>query len=85
MKKLIEEVPEEGLIRLMGKTVIMLCMNYFYTGKLVGVNDKEILLEDASIVYDTGKWTDVGWQAAQKMGGDVYVQLGTVEAYMEVK
>ena len=31
MKKLIE-VPDEGFEGLMGETVTLLCLNYFYTG-----------------------------------------------------
>lgn len=37
MKKLIQEVEGEGLIALLGKRVTLFCMNYIYTGDLVGV------------------------------------------------
>lgn len=32
------EVSGEGLEALMGKKVTLFCANYFYSGKLVGVN-----------------------------------------------
>ena len=80
MKKLIE-VNDEGLEGLLGETVTFLCMNYFYTGKLTGVNDTCVKLEDASIVYETGPWTDKSWKDAQKLPGDVYVQCASIEAF----
>src|SRR3989442_11326366 len=35
----VEEVQGEGLVGLMGEQVTLFCLNYIYTGKLVGVND----------------------------------------------
>ena len=40
MKKLITDVENEGLIKLMGQRVLLMCANYFYAGKLIGVNDR---------------------------------------------
>ena len=53
MKKLVSvtEVEGEGLISLLGEKVILFCMNYFYAGKLSGVNASCVPLEDAAIVY----------------------------------
>ena len=45
MKKLVEQVDGEGFEALMGEVITVFCLNYFYTGKLVGVNDSCILLE----------------------------------------
>ena len=49
MKKLVQETEGEGLVKLLGETVIVMCMNYFYNGKLVGVNDTCILLHDPKL------------------------------------
>ena len=59
MKKIVSvtEVDGEGLTALLGENVILFCMNYFYAGKLVGVNDDCVLLEDGGIVYQTGAFT----------------------------
>jgi hypothetical protein len=56
MKKLVEvqEVENEGLMKLLGKRVTFFCMNYIYTGDLLGVNDDCVLLGNPAIVYDTG-------------------------------
>jgi len=83
MKQLVkvEEIPGEGLIGLMGQRVTLMCLNYFYTGKLVGVNDKFVKLEDASIVFETGPYSDKTWKDAQKLPNDWYVQTRTIESY----
>ena len=81
MKKLIEEVSGEGLESLMGERVTLFCMNYFYTGKLIGVSDTCVLLTDAAIVYETGKLTDSDWKDAQSLPNDWYVQIASIESF----
>lgn len=83
MKKLVNitEVQGEGLVKLMGERVTLFCMNYIYTGKLVGVNDTCVLLENAAIVYDTGAFTDKNWKDAQRLPGEWYVQTATIESF----
>lgn len=87
MKKLVQtiEVENKGLEGLMGETVTFFCMNYFYTGKLVGVNDKFMKLENASIVYETGSFSDPEWKDAQKLPHDVYVMIASIESFMILK
>jgi len=83
MKKLVkvEEVSGEGLIGLMGQTVTLCCLNYIYTGLLVGVNDSYVKLEKAKIVYETGPLTDGIWKDAQALPNDWYVQTGAIESF----
>ena len=83
MKKLVkcEEVEGEGLLGLLGEKVILLCANYFYAGKLVGVNDTCVRLDDASLVYETGAWSDKNWKDAQLMGDGHYVMISAIESY----
>lgn len=87
MKKLVSvtEVEGEGLIGMMGERVTLFCLNYIYTGKLVGVNDSCVRLDDASIVYETGAFTDSTWKDAQKLPRSVYVQLGAIEMFTVLK
>ena len=49
MKKLVNvvEVDGEGLVSLLGENVILFCMNYFYAGKLAGVNSDTVKLRTA--------------------------------------
>jgi len=81
MRKLVEEVNGEGLEKLIGERVTLFCMNYIYTGKLSGVNEKCVLLTDPSIVYETGPLTSKEWSDAQPLPNDWYVQIGSIESF----
>lgn len=86
MKKLVTEVQGEGLEKLIGETVTLFCLNYFYNGKLVGVNDTCVLLSDPKIIYETGKFTDSSWKDIQSMGIDeLYVQISAIESFASTK
>ena len=85
MMKKIVEVSDEGLEGLMGETVTLFCMNYFYTGKLVGVNATCVRLDDPKIVYETGEWSTKDWADAQKLPNTIYVQISSVEAFGVLK
>ncbi len=79
----VERVDGEGLMSLIGGRVLLMCMNYFYEGELVGVNDTCVLLEDAGIVYSTGEWNDKSWADRQQLPGPHYVQIASIESFCE--
>jgi hypothetical protein len=82
MKKIVEVDAKEGLELLLGERVILLCLNYFYAGKLVGVNRTCVKLEDVSVVYETGEWGAPKWKDAQPIGRKAwYVRTGCIESY----
>lgn len=85
MKKIVTvtEVEGEGLVSLMGKRVMLFCMNYIYTGTLTGVNATCVLLEDASIVYETGAFDNATFVDAQKLPHQLYVQTNAIESFTE--
>ncbi len=85
MKKIVEEVSGEGLEKLLGERVTLFCLNYIYTGKLAGVNSTCVLLENAGIVYDTGKLDSKTWQDHQPLPHDWYVQITTIESFGRLK
>jgi hypothetical protein len=87
MKQLVQvqEVDGEGLVGLMGQTVTLFCMNYIYTGKLVGVNSEFVKLEKASIVYETGAFTEKAWKDAQALPNPCYVMQRAIESFMVLK
>jgi hypothetical protein len=85
MKKLIEQVEGEGLEKLLGERVTLFCLNYVYTGKLSGVNDKCVLLTDAAIVYETGPLDTKKWTDAQALPGDWYVSTAAIESFGVLK
>ena len=83
MKKLVNvtEVEGEGLVGLLGENVMLFCLNYIYAGKLVGVNKEDVLLESASIVYETGPLKDEKFQEAQELPFPFYVRIACIESY----
>lgn len=86
MKRIVETTDVAGLESLLGENVLLLCMNYFYTGKLVGVNETFVELENPAIVYETGQWTDKGYADVQPLHvATFYVQKSTIEAFGKAK
>ena len=75
------EVPNEGLTKLIGENVLIMCFNYFYTGKLTGINTTCILLENCRIVYETGAFTDANFKDAQLIAPEYYIQLSAIESF----
>jgi hypothetical protein len=84
MKVLMED-KTEGLLSLIGQRVTFFTMNYIYTGKLTGVNTKDVKLEEAAIVYETGAFNSKDWKDAQKLPNNLYIRLNSVEAYTVLK
>ena len=81
MKKVIE-VNNEGLEKLLGQEVLLMCAAYFYTGKLIGVNRKFVLLENPKIVYDTGAFDKKGYTDAQALHTkEFYVMIASIESF----
>ena len=87
MKKLVnvQEVENEGLVALLGERVTLFCLNYIYTGKLTGVNEDCVLLENAAIVYETGAFSDKNWKDAQSLPKQHYVMKRCIESFGVVK
>lgn len=87
MKKVVSvaEVDGEGLEALLNERITLFCLNYIYTGLLVGVNNSCVLLKDASIVYETGPLTSKDWKDAQKLPSEWYVQISAIESFGRLK
>jgi len=86
MKVLAEQIEKEGLESLLGKEVTFFCVNYIYAGKLVGVNETCVKLENPKIVYETGAFSEENWKDAQALPKQYfYVQLSAVESFGECK
>lgn len=86
MKRIIETKDAQGLESLLGEQVLLLCGNYFYAGKLVGVNKTYVALDGAAIVYETGEWSAPKWKDAQSLGpGETYIRIQWIEAYRRGK
>ncbi len=85
MKKIVQvqEVENEGLIALLDKQVMLFCLNYIYTGKLAGVNDTCVLLENAKIVYETGAFNVKTFGDAQALPFSLYIRTSAIESFSE--
>jgi hypothetical protein len=86
MKKLVEvfevDSKTEGLDALIGEKVLLICSAYFYTGKLVGVNDTFVKLDDPAIVYETGAWTNKAYVDVQPLHVKTWcVQRAAIESF----
>ena len=76
------EVEGQGLESLIGEYVQLWGLNYIYAGKLVGVNESNVLLEDCHVVYETGDFTAKKFKWAEKLPDDLWrVQRGHFESY----
>lgn len=75
------EVENEGLISLLDKQVTLFCAVYIYTGKLVGVNNTCVKLENPKIVYETGPFNTKDWKDAQALPNEFYIQTAMIESF----
>ena len=80
----IQEIEGEGLEALLGENVLLMCSSYFYTGKLIGVNEIFVKLDQCSIVYETGPWNQIGFKDAQLVGDSHYVMIQSIESFRKV-
>lgn len=83
MKKLVnvQEVEGAGLVSLLGENVQLICGNYIYAGKLTGVNDICVELENAGIVYETGDWNSKTWKNFQALQSPYFVMIRNIESF----
>ena len=81
MKRIIEDTEATGFEAMLGERVIILCSVYHYAGRLGGVSDDHVELEDGGIVYETGDWGADKWSDFQAMPGPVRVMKSHIEAW----
>lgn len=82
MKTIVETTEGEGLEGLLGEKVLLMCVNYFYCGKLVGVNDTCVKIEAPEIVYETGAWDEKGFSDSQALPNKFhYIQTNAIESF----
>ena len=77
----IVETQDGGFESMLGEKVEVWCGVYIYAGKLVGVNDNHIEIDDAYVVYETGELTAVSYKDAQPLQGMRRVMLHAIESW----
>lgn len=88
MKKLVNvvETGESALESLMGERVTFFCINYIYAGKLTGVNETSVLIEDPSIIYETGPFFNDKYKDEQKLGvKEFFIATACIESFGVLK
>ena len=83
MKKIVQvtEIEGEGLESLLGENVLIFALNYIYNGVLSGVNGDFVLLENPSIIYETGAFSDQKFKDKQTLPFQLYVQKSAIESF----
>jgi len=81
MKRIVEDTNPSGFDAVLGEKVMVICNIYIYTGKLVGVNDDHLELDDAKIVYETGKLDEGNWKDAQPLISPHRVMKQAIESW----
>ena len=66
---------------LLGEEVMVWCECYIYSGRLIGVNSNDILLENAHVVYETGDLNQAGYTDAQPFKHNHYIRISKIESY----
>ena len=90
MKKLAKpveviEVEGEGAIGLLGHYVEVRCGNYHYAGKLTGVNDMCIQLEEAHTIFSSGAYTTEKYDDAQPhVESSLLIYFNFIESMMPI-
>ena len=85
MKKIVQVDDTDGFDCLLGERITLFCMNYIYTGDLVGVNDSFLLLNDAAVVYETGDFQTAEWKDAQRLKNPWRIQIAAIESWGVLK
>jgi hypothetical protein len=83
MKRVVEtrEGPG-GLESLLAQEIIVMCQNYFYAGRLTGINTDSIELSNPTIVYETGWGKNGEKRYEEKLPGAVwYIKLKAIESF----
>ena len=84
MKRLVE-ADGEGFEAYLGKKVCLFGLVYIYTGVLSAVNEAEVELTDAQIVYETGNLNSGEWKNAQSLPTPHYVRTSIIESWGPAK
>lgn len=79
MSEIKNNIPKE---KLLGKQVFVMCTNHFFTGTLVSEDAEEIVLENSSIVFETGLIESAQWKLAEKMPmNQLRIKQALIESY----
>jgi len=74
--------PVQGTFFKIGVAYLIRCVTNYWTGRVVGITDTEILLEDAAWIADTGRFSDAiktgKFNEVEPVGGETIVARGAI-------
>lgn len=79
--KLSEGGFEEGLARLTGEYVWLWCVNYVYAGTILDVSSTDVLLDNPTIVLESGDFKDETFKEFENVPFNVHVRTSAIESY----
>jgi len=78
----VQEIENEGILKLMGKRVTFFCLNYIYVGELIGISDTCVLISNPAIVYETGAFTEEKYRDEQSLNvPEFFIQKSCIESF----
>ena len=80
MKRIVEE-NDGGFDVFLGEKVCLFCGVYIYAGRLIGVNEDHLELEEPLLVYETGPLDSGPWKDAQTLPSPWRVMIQSVESW----
>lgn len=85
MRRITQDTSECGFDSMLGEKICIFCGVYIYTGKVSGVNDDHIELENAKIVYETGELNSGPWKDAQDLPSPWRIMTQGIESWGPAK
>ena len=85
MKRIVECETGSGFESVLGEKITLYCGIYIYTGRLVGVNNDHLELEEPKLVYETGCLDEGDWKDAQDLLSPHRVMIRSIESWGPVK
>ena len=70
---------------MLGEKITLFCGIYIYTGKLIGVNDDHLELDQPRLVYETGPLDSGDWGDAQGLPSPWRVMKHAIESWGPAK
>jgi len=81
-----EEVkPLNNLEDLIGQTYVFQCARYIYHGTVKAITSDYIELEDASVVFETGDYSNTSPSDMQALPHNAHIMRQSVEAFYKMK
>ena len=84
MKRIVETT-DGGFGALLGEKISLFCGVYIYTGRLTGVNEDHLELDEAKLVYETGELAAGPWSDAQDLPSPWRVMRQGIESWGHAK